>query len=122
MKMASPGWTRLFRTALMHSSSLSKGFARRVAWNMFLGQAVCLMTQPSGGKIALQDGDAAVSALGVIEAVDDVLAADRTGKTGSLFGQNGIAVLVEAVLLQLLQILAQRLAGDGHHVPDAAWT
>ena len=50
------------------------------------------------------------------QAVDDVLAADRAGKTGGLFRQNGIAVLVEAVLLQLLQILAQRLAGDGHYV------
>ena len=67
-------------------------------------------------QIALQDGDAAVGALGVVEAVDDVLAADRAGKTGGLFGQDGVAVLVEAVLFQLLQILAQRLAGDGHHV------
>ena len=55
------------------------------------------------GKVALQDGDAAVGALGVIKAVDDVLAADRAGKTGGLFRQNGIAVLVEAVLLQLLR-------------------
>ena len=68
------------------------------------------------GKVALQDGNAAVGALGVIKAVDDVLAADRAGKAGGLFCQNGIAVLVEAVLLQLFQILAQRLAGDGHHV------
>ena len=68
------------------------------------------------GKIALQDGDAAVGTLGVVEAVDDVLPADRAGKTGGLFGQNGVAVLVEAVFLQLLQILPQRLSGDGHHV------
>lgn len=57
------------------------------------------------GKVALQDSDAAVGALGVVEAVDDVLPADRAGKTGGLFGQNGVAVLVEAVFLQLFQIL-----------------
>ncbi len=38
------------------------------------------------------------------------------GQNGGLFRQNGVAVLVEAVLLQVLQVLAQRLAGDGHHV------
>ena len=33
-----------------------------------------------------------------------------------LFLQDFVAVLVEAVALQLFQIFAQRLAGDGHHI------
>lgn len=104
MKMASPGWTRLFRTALMHSSSLSKGFARRVAWNMFLGQAVCLMTLPSGARLPFRIAIFAVGALGVVKAVDDILAGDFDAQTLGLFLQDLVAVLVEAVLLQVFQV------------------
>ena len=92
------------------------GLGAQGGFKHILGAGGVLDDAAFRGKVALQDGDAAVGALGVIKAVDDVLAADRAGKTGGLFCQNGIAVLVEAVLLQLLQILAQRLAGDGHHV------
>ena len=35
----------------MASSSQSKGRAVKVALNMALGQAVCLMTQPSGARL-----------------------------------------------------------------------
>ena len=92
------------------------GLGAQGSFKHILGAGGVLDDAALRGKVALQDGNAAVSALGVVKAVDDVLAADRAGKAGGLFGQNGIAVLVEAVLLQLLQILAQRLAGDGHHV------
>ena len=37
----------------MHSSSLSKGRALRTAENISLGQAVCLMTAPSGARLPL---------------------------------------------------------------------
>ena len=92
------------------------GLGTQGGFKHILGAGGVLDDTALRGQVALEDGDAAVGALGVIEAVDDVLAADRTGKTSGLFCQNGIAVLVEAVLFQLLQILAQSLAGDGHHV------
>ena len=69
-----------------------------------------------GGKVALQDGNAAVGALGIVKAVDNILAGNRNAEMRGLFLQDLIAVLVEAVILQLLQILAQRLACDRQHV------
>ena len=80
------------------------------------GDALLLGVVGLGAQSGFKHGNAAVRTLGVIKAMNDVLAADRAGKACGLFRQNGIAVLVEAVLLQLLQILAQRLASDGHHV------
>ena len=68
------------------------------------------------GQIAFQDSDAAVGALGVVKAVDDILAGDFDAQTLGLFLQDLVAVLVEAVLLQVFQVFAQRLAGDSHHV------
>ena len=56
------------------------------------------------GQIALQDGDAAVGALGVVKAVDDILAGDFDAQTLGLFLQDLVAVLVEAVLLQVFQV------------------
>ena len=64
------------------------------------------------GQIALQDSDAAVGALGVVKAVDDILAGDFDAQALGLFLQDLVAVLVEAVLLQVFQVFAQRLAGD----------
>ena len=51
MNTASPGWICLWSTAWRASSSLSKGRAFRVAWNISLGQAVCLITAPSGARL-----------------------------------------------------------------------
>ena len=65
------------------------------------------------GQVATQDGDGTVGADGLVEAADDVGALDLAADLLALLGQQGIAVLVEAVLLQLLQILAQGLAGNG---------
>ncbi len=75
------------------------------------------------GKVALQDGDAAVGADGVGSRADDVGAGQLDAAAGIRLVQQLLAVLVEAVRLQLVQILAQRLAGDGHgvemeHIPD----
>ena len=75
------------------------------------------------GQIALQDGDAAVGADGVGSRADDVGAGQLDAAAGIRLVQQLLAVLVEAVRLQLVQILAQRLAGDGHsvemeHIPD----
>ena len=68
------------------------------------------------GKVALQDGDAAVGADGVGSRADDVGAGQLDAAAGIRLVQQLLAVLVEAVRLQLVQILAQRLAGDSHHV------
>ena len=67
-------------------------------------------------KISLQDRDAAICTLCVVETVDDILAAYLTRKAFGLLRKKLIAVLIEAVLLQLLQILAERLSGNGHYV------
>ena len=75
------------------------GLGAQSGFKHILGAGGVLDDAALRGKIAFQDGDAAVGALGVIKAVDDVLAADRAGKACGLFGQNGVAVLVEAVLL-----------------------
>ena len=62
------------------------------------------------GQVALQDGDGAVGADGLVEGVDDVLPG------GAPLGAVGVALVVEAVGLQLVQVLPQGLARDGHHV------
>ena len=74
-------------------------------------------------QIAAQDGDAAIGADGVGSRADDVGAGQLDAAAGIRLVQQLLAVLVEAVRLQLVQILAQRLAGDGHgvemeHIPD----
>ena len=48
--------------------------------------------------------------------MDDILAAYLTRKAFGLLRKKLIAVLIEAVLLQLLQILAQRLSCNGHYI------
>ena len=50
---ASPFCTLCFNTASRHSSSLSKGLARRTTLNISFGQAVCLITAPSGARFPL---------------------------------------------------------------------
>ena len=67
-------------------------------------------------EISLQDRDAAVRTLCVVEAVDDILAAYLTCKALGLLREKLIAVLIEAILLQLFQVLTQRLSGNGHHI------
>ena len=81
---------------------------------------------PVGAEAALQDGDAAVGAQGVVKGADDVPALQVEGL------QEGTALLVETVFPAVLQVLAQGLAGDGqgvqveealdllHHRRDAA--
>ena len=93
-----------------------KGLCAQGGVEHVLGAGGVLDDTALRGQIALQDSDAAVGALGVVKAVDDILAGDFDAQTLGLFLQDLVAVLVEAVLLQLFQIFAQRLAGDGHHV------
>ena len=66
-----------------------------------------------GGKVAFQDGNAAIRALSIVKAVDDVFAGNMDAEVCGLFFQNLIAVLIEPVVFQLFQIFTQRLARDG---------
>ena len=93
-----------------------KGLCAQGGVEHVLGAGGVLDDTALRGQIALQDSDAAVGALGVVKAVDDILAGDFDAQTLGLFLQDLVAVLVEAVLLQVFQVFAQRLAGDSHHV------
>src|SRR5699024_1040645 len=82
----------------------------------FLGAGGVLDDRALGGEVALEDGDGAVSADGLVVGADDVLPGDVDAVPGVEFVQPLLAALVEAVPLQLVQVLAQGLAGDGHRI------
>ena len=63
-----------------------------------------------GGKVAVHDGDGAVGAEGLVERTDDVLALEVP------LLQVAAAFLVVAVVLEVLEVLAEGLARDGHNV------
>ena len=63
-----------------------------------------------GGKVAVKDGDGTVGAEGLVKRTDDVLALEipLLKVTTALF--------VVTVVLEVLEVLAKSLAGDGHNV------
>ena len=63
-----------------------------------------------GGKVAVEDGDRAVGAEGPVKRTDDVLAPEVP------LLQVAAALLVVTVVLEVLEVLAESLAGDGHNV------
>ncbi len=63
-----------------------------------------------GSEVAVQDGDGAVRAEGVVEGTDHVLALKAP------LGEIRLALLVVAARAQLVEVLAQGLARHGHHV------
>ena len=78
-----------------------------------------------GGQVALQDSDGALCADGFVVRADDVFASDAVRI--ALAGQDvripaveilqpAVALLIEAAFLQGIQVLAERLAGDGHDI------
>ena len=83
-------------------------------------------------QIAAQNGDAAVGALGVVKVVDDVGAGNRKAEGFGLLPEDPVAVLIEAVFLQVFQVFPEGLSGYGqdiqmehgldflHHPRDAA--
>ena len=63
-----------------------------------------------GGKVAVKDGDGAIGTKSLVERTDDVLALEVP------LLQVAAALLVVAVVLKVLEVLAESLAGDGHNV------
>ena len=63
-----------------------------------------------GGKVAVKDGDGAIGTKSLVERTDDVLALEVP------LLQVAAALLVVAVVLEVLEVLAESLAGDGHDV------
>ena len=63
-----------------------------------------------GSKVAVEDGDGTVGAEGLVKRTDDVLALEIP------FLKVTTALLVVAVVLEILEVLAESLAGDGHNI------
>ena len=63
-----------------------------------------------GSKIAVEDGDGTVGAEGLVKRTDDVLALEVP------LLQVTTALFVVTVVLEVLEVLAESLAGDGHNV------
>ena len=63
-----------------------------------------------GGKVAVEDGDGAVGTKSLVKRANDVLALEVP------FLQVAAALLVVAVVLKVLEVFAESLAGDGHDV------
>ena len=63
-----------------------------------------------GGKVAVEDGDGAVSTKGLVKRANDVLALEIP------LLKVTTALLVVTVVLEVLEVLAESLAGDGHNV------
>ena len=63
-----------------------------------------------GGKVAMKDSDGAIGAKGLVERTDDVLALEVP------LLQVTAALLVVTVVLEVLEVLAEGLAGDGHDI------
>ena len=63
-----------------------------------------------GGKVAVEDGDRAVGTKSLVKRTDDVLALEIP------FLKVTTALLVVAVVLEILKVLAESLAGDGHDI------
>ena len=63
-----------------------------------------------GGKVAVEDGDGAVGTKSLVKRANDVLALEVP------FLQVAAALLVVTVVLKVLEVFAEGLAGDGHDI------
>ena len=69
-----------------------------------------------GGEVALENGNAAVCALGIFKRADDIGAQRPAAQMCGFFAQQLVAVLVKAALFQRVQIFAERFPSHRHCV------
>ncbi len=69
-----------------------------------------------GGQVALQDCDGTVGADGLVVGADDVFFCQMNTAGCICLVKPFLAALIEAVCPELLKVLAERFAGDGHDI------